>query len=127
MYKKYLISYLALLSFFVFFTSEVYAAAPTSGLVGYWKFDEGSGATISVSPSLTTTYTLTATNSQGNASANTTVTVAPPDTQIPSTPANLAASAISSSLASLRPFIKPLSTLLTQASGRNDIISITYG
>jgi hypothetical protein len=58
------------------------------------------GSSISVSPSLTTTYTLTADNSEGSTTANATVTVtaAPPlDTAPPSVPANLSASAVSSS------------------------------
>ena len=50
-----------------------------------------------VTPTQTTTYTLTATNTQGTASSATTVTVGPPDTVPPTVPANLTATAVSSS------------------------------
>jgi fibronectin type 3 domain-containing protein len=56
-----------------------------------------SGSSVNVSPTATTTYALTATNSQGNATASTTITVTIADTQPPTVPTNLTATAVSSS------------------------------
>ena len=62
------------------------------------------GGSVSVSPSVTASYILTATNSQGTITAQTTVTVTappPPDTQAPTVPTNLTATAVSSSAINL--------------------------
>ena len=50
-----------------------------------------------VSPSQTTTYTLRATNTEGSTSSAAVVTVVPPDTEPPTVPTNLTATAVSSS------------------------------
>lgn len=54
-------------------------------------------ASTTVSPGRTTTYTLAATNSAGSTSSEVTITVVLPDTDPPTVPADLAATAVSSS------------------------------
>ena len=55
----FLLSFIFILALAFLFSNNAFAAVPTSGLVGYWNFDEGSGTTAGDSLGSGNTGTLT--------------------------------------------------------------------